>query len=105
MDSAIVRALKDAGGVLVCKTNMTQLGDTWGGGNPAYGDTLNPYDTLRTTGGSSCGEGALVGGAGTVFGIGSDVGGSVRVPCIFNGLAGLKPTARRFSFNWEVTPV
>ena len=46
--------------------------------NPVYGRTCNPYHTSRTAGGSSGGEGALIGAAGTPFGIGSDVGGSIR---------------------------
>mmetsp|Transcript_8217 Transcript_8217/g.22584 ORF Transcript_8217/g.22584 Transcript_8217/m.22584 type:complete len:566 (-) Transcript_8217:17-1714(-) len=100
-DSAVVIALRAAGAFPFCKTNMTQLGETWGGGNPAYGDSLNPWDSLRTTGGSSCGEGGLVGGGGSPFGLGSDVGGSVRIPCAFCGLCGLKPTAKRLTFNWE----
>lgn len=101
MDSAIVVALRQAGAIPFCKTTMTQLGDTGGGGSPAHGDTLNPWDTLRTTGGSSCGEGALLGGGGAAFGIGSDVGGSVRGPAAFCGLCTLKPTAKRLTFNWE----
>jgi amidase len=60
-DAAVCTALMDAGAIIFAKTNMTQLGDTWGGGNPAYGDSLNPFDTLRTTGGSSSGEGCVVG--------------------------------------------
>jgi Asp-tRNA(Asn)/Glu-tRNA(Gln) amidotransferase A subunit family amidase len=100
-DSALVLALRKAGAVVFAKTNMTQLGDTWGGGNPAYGDTLNPWDTLRTTGGSSSGEGAVVGGGGSPLGFGSDVGGSVRIPAAFCGAVGFKPTAQRFTFNAE----
>ena len=100
-DAALVVALRDAGAVVFCKTNMTQLGDTWGGGNPAWGDSLNPWDTLRTTGGSSSGEGALVGANASPLGFGSDVGGSVRIPAAFCGVVGLKPTAQRFTFNAE----
>lgn len=100
-NSAVVVALRRAGAIPFCKTNMSQLGDTWGGGNPAYGDTLNPWDTLRTPGGSSCGEGALLGGGGSPFGIGSDVGGSVRIPAAFCGLCALKPTGKRLSMSWE----
>jgi len=62
---------------------------------------LNPWDTMRTTGGSSCGEGALVGGGGSPFGIGSDVGGSLRIPSAFCGLCTLKPTAKRSTFKTE----
>ena len=100
-DAVAVMALRARGAIPIAKTNMTQHGDTWGGGNPAYGDTLNPWNTLRTTGGSSSGEGAAVGSASSVFGIGSDVGGSVRCPASFCGVAGLKPTAQRFSFGWD----
>ena len=102
-DSAVVLTLRSHGAVLFAKTNMTQNGDTWGGGNnhPDLGDTLNPWNTLRTSGGSSCGEGAVVGGGGSVFGIGSDVGGSVRIPASFCGVCGFKPTASRFSLSWD----
>jgi fatty acid amide hydrolase len=100
-DALAVLALRGEGAIPIAKTNMTQHGDTWGGGNPAYGDTLNPWNTLRTTGGSSSGEGASVGSSASVFGIGSDVGGSVRCPAAFCGVAGLKPTAQRFSFSWD----
>ncbi|MAV27245.1 MAG: hypothetical protein CMQ05_14210 [Gammaproteobacteria bacterium] len=100
LDSVAVLALRAEGAIPIAKTNMTQHGDTWGGGNPAYGDTLNPWNTLRTPGGSSSGEGAAVGSSASVFGIGSDVGGSVRCPAAFSGVAGLKPTAQRFSFGW-----
>ena len=100
-DCVVVLALRKAGAVPFAKTNMTQQGDTWGGGNPAFGDTLNPWNTLRTSGGSSSGEGAIVGGSGSCFGIGSDVGGSVRIPASFCGTFGFKPTANRFSFAWD----
>jgi fatty acid amide hydrolase len=98
-DALAVLALRSAGAVPIAKTNMTQQGETWGGGNPAYGDSLNPWNTLRTTGGSSSGEGAAVGSSASAFGIGSDVGGSVRCPAAFCGVAGFKPTAQRFSFS------
>eukprot|EP00729_Bicosta_minor_P003787 gene3787-7518_t len=100
-DCSIVATLRDAGAIIFAKTTMTQLGDTWGGGSPAFGDSLNPWNTLRTTGGSSCGEGALLGSGGSAFGFGSDVGGSVRIPAAFCGLAGLKPTAARVTFSLE----
>ena len=100
-DAAVCTALRDAGAIIFAKTNMTQLGDTWGGGNPAYGDSLNPWNTLHTTGGSSSGEGCIVGANASPFGMGSDVGGSVRIPAAFCGISCLKPTAQRCTFTWD----
>jgi Asp-tRNA(Asn)/Glu-tRNA(Gln) amidotransferase A subunit family amidase len=94
MDAAVVVALRKAGAIPFAKTNMTQLGDTWGGGNPAYGDTLNPWNTTtKTTGGSSCGEGCVIGAGASPFGLGSDVGGSVRIPAAFCGICEANSTA------------
>lgn len=53
--------------------------------NVLYGRSNNPYDLSRVVGGSSGGEGALIGAAGSLLGIGSDVGGSIRIPAMFNG--------------------
>ena len=100
-DSLAVLALQRAGAVPFCKTAMSQRGQTWGGGSPVHGDTLNPWDTLRTAGGSSAGEGALVGAGGSVFGLGSDTGGSIRVPAAFQGLAGIKPGPERCPFDFD----
>lgn len=63
--------------------------------NPIYGQTLNPHNLQKTSGGSSGGEGALVGGGGSVLGIGSDIGGSIRIPASFCGICGFKPTSGR----------
>ncbi|TKR63187.1 hypothetical protein L596_027048 [Steinernema carpocapsae] len=60
--------------------------------NTIYGRTNNPYDSRRGVGGSSGGEGAIIAAAGSVIGIGSDIGGSIRIPSVFNGVFGLKPT-------------
>uniref|UniRef100_A0A1I7Y281 Amidase domain-containing protein n=1 Tax=Steinernema glaseri TaxID=37863 RepID=A0A1I7Y281_9BILA len=64
----------------------------WESVNSVYGRSRNPYDTRRITGGSSGGEGALISAAGSVIGIGSDIGGSIRMPAYFNGVFGLKPS-------------
>jgi amidase len=63
--------------------------------NLVFGRTNNPYDAARTTGGSSGGEGAIIAAGGSPLGIGSDLGGSIRIPAHFCGIAGLKPTAGR----------
>src|SRR5919202_3862942 len=60
--------------------------------NRVYGRTNNPYDPSRIVGGSSGGEGAVIGAGGAPFGLGSDVGGSIRMPAFFNGIFGHKPT-------------
>lgn len=94
-DAPPVMVLKSLGAIPFAKTTMSALGDTWGGGGAAFGDTLNPWNTLRTTGGSSSGEGALIGGGASPFGIGSDIGGSLRIPAAFCGICTLKPTVFR----------
>ena len=60
--------------------------------NRVYGRTSNAYDPHRTAGGSSGGEGAAVGSGGSPVGLGSDIGGSIRVPAFFNGVFGHKPS-------------
>lgn len=60
--------------------------------NTVHGRTRNPYDDNRIVGGSSGGEGCLQGACGSAFGIGSDIGGSIRMPAFFNGVFGHKPT-------------
>ena len=67
--------------------------------NAIYGTTSNAYDTRRTAGGSSGGEGALIAARGSPLGIGTDIGGSVRIPCHFCGLCGFKPTSGRLSYK------
>jgi amidase len=63
-----------------------------------WGRTVNPFNTLLSAGGSSGGEGALVGCLGSPLGVGTDIGGSIRAPCAYNGLYGLKPSSRRISY-------
>ena len=94
-DALAVARLRAAGAVVLGKTNCPP----WGGGdetvNEVFGRTSNPYDAGRTPGGSSGGEAAAVASGASAFGIGTDSGGSVRVPAHFCGLASLKPTAER----------
>ncbi|TXT06174.1 hypothetical protein VHUM_03647 [Vanrija humicola] len=93
-DSVIVDALRRAGAVFYVKTTNPQAImhlET----NSFLGETLNPWNTRLTPGGSSGGESSLIAGGGSVLGIGTDIGGSIRNPCSNCGLFGFKPTAAR----------
>lgn len=93
-DASIVARMKAAGGVVVGTTNVPELGFWFECENPVYGWTRNPYDYRRTSGGSSGGEAACLGAGASVIGLGSDVGGSVRMPAGFCGVFGHKPSNR-----------
>ena len=94
-DCSFVLALKELHAVPFCLTNVPQTMISFGCSNPVYGETVNPHDRTRSPGGSSGGEAALIAAGGSVLGLGSDVGGSVRVPAHFSGVCGLKPTTGR----------
>lgn len=94
-DSTVVSRVKNAGAVLMGTTNVPELGFWFECENPVYGRTNNPYDLSRTSGGSSGGEGALIGAGASPFGLGSDIGGSIRMPAAFCGVFGHKPTRHR----------
>jgi amidase len=94
-DATVVRRMRAAGAILLGKTNCPPYGGGIETDNPVYGRTGNPYDPARTPGGSSGGEAAIVGAAGSPLGLGTDSGGSVRLPAHFCGLAAIKPTAGR----------
>uniref|UniRef100_A0A158Q784 Amidase domain-containing protein n=1 Tax=Elaeophora elaphi TaxID=1147741 RepID=A0A158Q784_9BILA len=91
-DATVVQRMKDAGAILLAITNVPEVCMWWESVNVVYGRTRNPYDSRRISGGSSGGEAALISAAGSVIGIGSDIAGSIRMPCYFNGVFGLKPT-------------
>ncbi|KAL6424912.1 hypothetical protein ACFW04_010053 [Cataglyphis niger] len=91
-DATTVRFLKEAGGILIAKTNVPELNLWAETRNNLYGQTNNPYDITRTVGGSSGGEAAIVAACGAPFSICSDIGGSTRMPAFFNGLFGHKPS-------------
>jgi aspartyl-tRNA(Asn)/glutamyl-tRNA(Gln) amidotransferase subunit A len=96
-DAAVVERLRAAGAVLVGKTNMHELAYGITSANPHYGAVCNPWDPERVPGGSSGGSGAAV-AAGMVFmAMGSDTGGSIRIPAAWCGVVGLKPTFGRVS--------
>jgi fatty acid amide hydrolase len=93
----LVRALQDAGAIVLGKTNVGQTMIFHEADNRLYGRTRNPWNLDRTPGGSSGGESAIIAAGGSPLGLGGDLGGSVRVPAHFTGLASIKPTAGRLT--------
>ncbi|KAF5897062.1 vitamin D3 hydroxylase-associated protein-like, partial [Clarias magur] len=98
-DSVVVSVLKKQGAIPFIKTNIPQGLLNYECSNPIYGRTVNPFNLEKTCGGSSGGEGALISGGGSVLGLGTDIGGSIRIPAAFCGICGLKPTNNRISMR------
>ena len=94
-DAPAVARLRAAGAVILGRTNTSELLQDYECGNPITGRTNNPWDLTRTPGGSSGGEAAAIAACCSPGGIGSDGGGSIRIPAHFCGIAGLKPTPGR----------
>jgi len=94
-DAPLVARLRSAGGIILGLTNTPELLMAWETDNVLYGRTNNPWDPLRTPGGSSGGEAAAIASGCSAGGVGSDGGGSIRVPAHFTGICGLKPTPGR----------
>ncbi|CAL1275219.1 unnamed protein product [Larinioides sclopetarius] len=94
---------RKAGAIPVTVTNVPEICMWWDSANHLYGITKNPYDNRRTVGGSTGGEAALLTGAGAIIGIGTDIGGSIRVPCAFCGVYGHK-SSRGIVSNWGTFP-
>ena len=94
-DAPLVQRLRAAGAVILGVTNTPELLMAWETDNLLYGRTNNPWDLARTAGGSSGGEGAAIAAGLSAGGVGSDGGGSIRVPAHFCGICGLKPTPGR----------
>ncbi|KAI0517048.1 putative fatty-acid amide hydrolase [Xylaria bambusicola] len=92
-NSTLVSLLLDLGAVLYCKTNIPQMLMTSDSDNNVFGRTLNPRNSYLTAGGSTGGEGALLALRGSILGVGTDLGGSIRIPSLCNGLYGFKPSA------------
>lgn len=91
-DAEAVRLMRAAGAIPLATTNVSELAMWWETSNCLYGTTKNPYNTRHIVGGSSGGEGCIQAAAGSPLGIGSDIGGSIRIPSYFNGLFGHKPS-------------
>jgi amidase len=93
--ATVVARLRDAGAILLGKTNTSELTAVGITDNHVYGRTNNPWDVTRTPGGSSGGPAAVIAAGGVPFDIGSDAGGSIRMPSHYCGITGIKPTAGR----------
>ncbi|CAH0400888.1 unnamed protein product [Chilo suppressalis] len=103
-DADVIRLLKEKGAILIGLTNVPELCMWWESHNHIYGRTKNPYNTTRIVGGSSGGEGAIQAAAGSIFGVGSDIGGSIRMPAFFNGIFGHKPSKFIVSNDGQYPP-
>ena len=94
-DNIAVQQYKQMGAIIYCKTNIPQslmMSDSY---NHVFGQSVNAFNPTLISGGSSGGEGALLGARGSVIGIGTDIGGSIRIPAVLQGLYGLCPTIGR----------
>lgn len=94
-DDPYVARLRAAGAIPVAKTNVAQLLFYVESDNPVYGRTNNPWNVERTPGGSSGGEAALIAVGASPLGLGTDIGGSLRAPAHYCGIASIRPTAGR----------
>jgi aspartyl-tRNA(Asn)/glutamyl-tRNA(Gln) amidotransferase subunit A len=103
-DAPIVARLRAAGAVLIGRTNMTEFAFSGVGINPHYGTPGNPHDRRLIPGGSSSGAAVSVSDGGAVVAIGTDTGGSVRIPAALCGIVGFKPTQKRIPRD-GVTPL
>jgi fatty acid amide hydrolase len=102
-DAVVVQLLRAAGAVVLGKTNIPQLLLSHESENPIWGAVNNPWNLTRAPGGSSGGEGAAIASGMSPWGVGTDIGGSIRVPAAFSGIAGLKPTVDRWSNRGSFT--
>jgi aspartyl-tRNA(Asn)/glutamyl-tRNA(Gln) amidotransferase subunit A len=103
-DSAVYERLREAGAVLMGKTGLHELAYGITNNNPHFGPVRNPRDPERIPGGSSGGSGAAVAGGMVFFAMGTDTGGSIRIPAAYCGCVGLKPTSGRVS-RYGVLPL
>jgi amidase len=103
-DATAVARLRAAGAILLGKTNTPELTMAYETDNLVYGRTNHPLDVSLTCGGSSGGAAAILAMGGSALDIGSDTGGSIRVPAHFCGIAGLKPTAGRVPKTGHILP-
>ncbi|XP_069696684.1 fatty-acid amide hydrolase 2-like isoform X2 [Periplaneta americana] len=91
-DADTIRLMRQAGAIPFAITNVSEVCMWWETINTVYGRSNNPYNTNHIVGGSSGGEGCVLAAAGSPLGLGADIGGSIRMPCFFNGIFGHKPS-------------
>ncbi|HSH81804.1 MAG TPA: amidase [Herpetosiphonaceae bacterium] len=103
-DATVVARLRGAGGILLGKSNLPTLAAGGLTDNPIFGRTNNPWDLERTPGGSTGGGGAALAAGMTPLDVGSDAGGSVRIPAHFCGVYALKPTQHRVPLSGHIPP-
>lgn len=96
-DATVVRRLRDAGAIILGKTTLHEFAFGVRSNNPVIGQCRNPWDVSRIPGGSSGGSGAAVAASMAPLALGTDTGGSVRLPASLNGISGLRPTVGRVS--------
>ncbi|MEZ5283726.1 MAG: amidase [Vicinamibacterales bacterium] len=103
-DAVVVSRLRAAGAIVLGTTNVAEMLMAYESDNPLHGRTISPWDPSRTPGGSSGGEAAAIAAGCSAGGIGSDGGGSIRVPAHFSGICGLKPTPGRIPATGHQPP-
>lgn len=103
-DATCVDRLRAQGAILMGKTNTPEFTLSFQTDNLVYGKTSNPYDRQRTPGGSSGGAAAIIAAGASPFDIGTDTGGSIRLPSHFSGIAGIKPTTGRVPCTGNALP-
>jgi len=104
-DATVVKRLLNAGAIIIGKTNLPDFALSWETDSTAYGRTNNPYDIERTAGGSSGGEAAILAAGGSALGIGTDSGGSIRLPAHYCGIAGLRTSRGLIPSTGHMPPV
>ena len=97
----LVALLESLGAVIIAKTNIPQTLGALDSVNNVFGRTMNPINRALTAGGSSGGEGVVTAMRGSVVGFGTDVGGSIRIPAMCNGVYGIKPSVGRFPYGGQ----
>jgi fatty acid amide hydrolase len=97
VDGGMIQMLREAGAVILGRTNVSQYLIFHESRNPIFGQTANPFGLGHTPGGSSGGEGSAIAAGLSPLGVGTDIGGSIRVPCAWTGIAGLKPSLDRWT--------